>query len=101
MGLVYNCSGRVNIIRKGRNVTGFIVDENGQGWKVKLSSTNEVLQVPKVKYVWNKLDGGRYIYPFSATNGMRVTTYWPIWMKFQKNGVDNWSFLLNCTVYMC
>lgn len=99
-GLVYNCAGKVNIIRNGRNVTGFIIEEEGRCfWKVQLSSTSEVVTVMKAKYVWNAVDGGKYVYPHSASHGMKVTYYWPVRMKFQHNGIDNWSFLLNRIVY--
>ena len=50
-GMIYNCCGRVNIIKRGRNVTGFIMEEDGKlNWKVKLTSTNEIISVRKATY---------------------------------------------------
>ena len=57
-GLVYNCGGKVNIKRKGRNVTGFIMEDDGKEyWRVRLTSSNTILQVLKAKFVSDK-DGG-------------------------------------------
>ena len=73
-------------------------DDGKEYWRVHLTSSNTIVQVLKAKFVSDK-DGGRYIYPRSVTNGMRVTQYWPVRMKFNNNGIDNWCVLLNRVVY--
>lgn len=91
----YNCSGKVKVVRDGRNLIGFIMKERRDKWTVKMMN-GDVKVLPRV----NCNDSG-YIYANDnrRTNAWTISYYWPICMKFSFHCQHNWQFML-CRVVL-
>lgn len=77
---VFSCAGKVNTIYEDRNLTGFIVDENKDDWRIKLS--NEELFIVERGVFDSSL--GKYSFP--KVPGRRVSEFWPIRIEINQNG---------------
>ena len=103
--LFFSAVGKVNVVKNGKNIIGYIVDETfGGKWEILLRN-NETIYLPPVKYVLvteeddsssclSVLEEG-YQFIIDESKEWNITEYWPIRMKFVKNAIENWQYSLS------
>ena len=77
-GCVHKLCGKANLKKDGKNVVGYIMDENDEVLKVIVPGTggNELIDVTRPVY---DCDNGEYIYPHSQTcDSYSLSEVWPI-----------------------
>ena len=104
--LHYQAVGKVNVIKNGRNIIGYILDETLVGkWEIILRN-NETVYLPPVEYFSLELDDNDifsnsssqeegYVFDMEIPDVWTITEYWPIRMKFTKNAIENWQYTLS------
>lgn len=90
--IIHGCCGKVNILRNGQNVLGYILAETKTKWHCLLA-TNELIKLDVPTF--NK-DENKYIFPINFCN--QVTMYWPIRILLRKNG-GGFKITLNRIAY--
>lgn len=87
-GIKHSCAGKVNVVRNGMNVSGFVMKERRSRWSLVLANKEEVT-LKRVR--WD--DEQAYIYDESSRNSrsLRITSYSPIRMKFVEGCQNNWQ----------
>ena len=74
-GWSYVCSGKVDIVQNGQYLLGYIMEEIGDRWRVRLEDNTDV-QVRRV-YYHTKRNG--YTYPLGQNSRRNIISqYWPI-----------------------
>ena len=80
------CAGKVFLILKGKNLTGYVVDEGSRSWMIKLENDlSSTLWIKLLKY--SPIDG-KYFNDKSTinSNGYMVKFYEPIGILLNTNG---------------
>ena len=77
---VHTCCAKVNIIKNGRNIIGYILNESRGKWKILLSNNTIIYKSP-VKYNFKKKE---YIY--NGDGEFVISYYWPIRILVRKQG---------------
>ena len=78
-GIITAC-GKINIMRNGKNILGYILEETKMIWKIILKNDQLIwLDAPKYCKI-----NHRYI--FKQKKGMIITMYWPIRILIRQNG---------------
>ena len=69
---IFGCCGKVSILKNGRNILGYILEERNRKWNVLLSNNKMIwLDEPEFCSITNN-------YIFRSKRGMLVKKYWPI-----------------------
>ena len=110
--LHYQAVGKVNVIKNGKNIIGYIVDETlGGKWEILLRNNETVYLHPVLYFIpeLNETDflsessdqNEGYVFNIDAPDVWNITEYWPIRMKFTRNAIENWQYSLSRLVVNC
>lgn len=91
--------GRVSLVRNGRHVTGFVIDEMRNQLKVRLE-TGEEIELLRPKYVETAIEGSsgrkRGAYELGRAgkgkSNLKVVAYWPVRVSVSKKGRARFMF---------
>ena len=86
-GFIRTCCGKVTVLDAyGRKCVGYVLEELGDTWRIKLRQTNEVLFLRKLVY---DLAEGHYDIDTSIKDdaGRRIVSFWPIRILLYNSGL--------------
>ena len=86
-GFIRTCCGKVTVMDAyGRNCVGYVLEELGDLWRIKLRLTNEIILLRKL--VYNRAEG---TYDTEDTvvddSGRRIVSFWPIRILLYNSGL--------------
>ena len=84
---MFSCCGKINVRVNGKNMIGYIMEENNRNLQVILSN-NKVRYIKKPPYIHKSNK-----YMFDIGNGPLITEYWPVRLKCHTSG--EMSYTLN------
>ena len=86
-GFIRTCCGKVTVLDAyGRKSVGYVLEELGDIWRIKLRQTNETISMRKLVYnlAEGHYDTGRSI---KDEVGRRIVSFWPIRILFYNSGL--------------
>ena len=80
VSFTHTCCAKVNILYKGKNIIGYILDESRGKWKILLGN-NKIIYKNIVKY-----NNSIYGYEYESSGVYKINFYWPIRILLRCNG---------------
>ena len=86
-GTVFVCCAKVNLMIGGRNIVGYVIDEDEFVMKIRIDGEEEMLEMKRPRY-----NDGRYMYEtddsgYQGSDSYSLTELWPVRIKINSTGI--------------